>query len=237
MAIESYKARVLENRRLNGKFFNLRFLLLGQKTLLIKAGQFIVVKVSDSEFKNYSISRKEFPIFEILVDVSPGGVGSKFLNNLKAGDKINFFGSFGNFYLQDDGSTELIFVATGSGISAVRPMIEELIEKRKRGQIRLYHGLRNEGEIFWQDIFSKLQKENSNFKYTLVLSQSDNDWQGEKGYVQDIIMRDGLKNPQGTSFYLCGNGAMIAEVERLAIKLGVPRDKIYHEKYYENGKK
>ena len=38
-------------------------------------------------------------------------------------------------------------------------------------------------DLFWEPNFKNL-----NIKYIPVLSRQENDWNGEKGYVQDIVL-------------------------------------------------
>ena len=143
--------------------------------------------------------------FELLVDVAPGGPGSKFFEALKVGEKINFLGPFGTFVLKpDDGGEQLLFIGTGSGCSPLKCMVEAALkEMRIEKQIYFYFGLRFQNDIFWQDYFGALAKSYPNFHFKLVLSKPEESWTGLSGHVTDYIKRD-FPETKNFSAYLCG---------------------------------
>ena len=56
------------------------------------------------------------------------GPGSSYLFSLKGGDRVHFKGPAGTFRLKDDGTRDLLFVATGTGIAPLRAMIWTRLE-------------------------------------------------------------------------------------------------------------
>ncbi len=198
-----------------------------------KAGQYISVKVSPTAIRAYSIATKiSENKFALLVDTRPGGPGSQFFENLKAGEKIPFLGPFGVFTLDvDDGSEQLLFLATGSGISAIRCMIDDaLMLQNYKGQISLYFGLTHESEIFWKEHFDELAARFPNFKYDYVLFKPSEAWQGPKGFNTDMVVKN-FADTCNCSVYLCGHPAMIASASELVAKMGCPQNRIYTERF------
>lgn len=236
--VKFYKAVVLENKNPASKFYNPRFKILDGGDFSFIAGQFIVLKVSESKLNAYSIATplSYLPEFELLVDITPMGLGTQLIKGLKEEDGISFTGPGGHFVVQDDGAQTLIFVATGSGISALRPMIEDLLGKKDPRKLILYHGLRFEEDVFWKELFEDWQAKNQNFIYNLCLSRPNPSWKGRLGRVTQAIEQDGVANPASSAAYLCGNGAMIQDAKELLVKLGLAQDKIYFEQYFEDRK-
>ncbi len=188
----------------------------------IKPGQYISVKVADNRINAYSVAHIETKTkFNLLVDTHPGGVGSKFFESVKTGDKLSLLGPFGMFtYKPDD--NKVLLLATGSGISAIRCILEEAI-KDKTKKITLYFGLRFDTDVFWDDYFKKLAVENPNFTYKLVLSQS-----GDMKHITDYLAED----YSNYSAYICGNKKMIEEATQILVAKGCPKERIYTEKFY-----
>lgn len=226
------KAILVEHKILASKFHY--FVLKTDQPLIFRAGQYISVKVADDRINAYSLAGSiTNNQFELLVDVSPGGPGSKYFENLKTGEEISFLGPFGNFILQsDDGAEKLLFLGTGSGCSPLKCMLEAALrEKRIKKPVYFYFGLRFEGDVFWQNYFEELAKEFLNFHYKLVLSKPGEKWSGLSGHVTDFIRKD-FSQAQDFSAYLCGNKNMTEEAKALLLESGCPKNRIYKEEMF-----
>lgn len=187
--------------------------------------------MSEERINAYSIAGKVAANrFEILVDISPGGPGSKYFENLKAGDKIAYLGPFGVFTLRpDDGSEEMLFLGTGSGCSPLRCLIDSALNEHKLEKpITMYFGLRHEGDIFWQDYFLNFSKVHPNFHYKLFLSKLGADWRGPVGHLTEAIKTD-FPDAGKFSVYICGNKPMTEEARQLMLECGCPKERIYQE--------
>ncbi len=196
-------------------------------------GQYLSVKVASDAIRSYSIAtRNGKSNFDLLVDTRPGGPGSKFFENLKVGDKIAYLGPFGIFtFKEDDKADELLFLATGSGISATRCMIDvALLENNFKKPITLYFGLTTSEEIFWKDHFEELSKRYPNFKYKIALFKPDESWKGATGFITELVKND-YPDAGKCAAYLCGHRAMISDAADLLLKNGCPKDRIYTERF------
>ena len=56
-----------------------------------------------------------------------------------------------------------------------------------------------------------------NIKYIPVLSRQKKDWEGEKGYVQNIVLNQQI-DLENTQVYACGSNNMINSAKDLFIK-------------------
>lgn len=210
------------------------FVFASEVAINIKPGQFISVKVGDRRINAYSIAGcPDRNHFELLVDVNPQGVGSKYFENLKADEIISFLGPAGVFTLKpDDGAQHLLFLGTGSGIVPLKYIIEDMLKNKKMTTpITLYFGLRFKTDIFWQDFFEGLAKVYPNFSYKLCLSKPTPDWTGLHGHITDLVKLD-FPNTGDCSAYLCGSKAMIEESTNLLLQSGCSKERIYSEKFY-----
>lgn len=224
-------AKTLECKILAGKFYS--FIFEAETPMIYKPGQYISVKVADNRINNYSIAINEGGNkFSLLIDTSPGGPGSKYFENLKAGDKISFLGPFGTFiYKPDTSAKHILFLGTGSGCAPLRCMIDDLLKvEHVQISITLYLGLRYETDIFWQNYFKKLSQDYPNFKFILAISRPDANCQEKTGHITELIGQD-FPDASGLTAYICGNISMIQETTNMLISHGLAKEKIYTEKF------
>ena len=224
-------AKILECKILAGKFH--KFIFETESPLIYKPGQYIGIKVANTRINCYSVATNEGKNkFGLLIDTSPGGIGSKYFENLRVGDKISFLGPFGTFIFKpNDSLKHILFLGTGSGCAPLRSMIDWALKvEHVKTQITFYLGLRYQTDIFWQDYFEKLSEDYPNFKFGLVLSKPNELWQGKKGHITDFINQD-FPDTSGLAAYLCGNKLMIEEGVKILISKGLAKEKIYTEKF------
>lgn len=197
-----------------------------------KAGQYVSVKVSDTRINCYSIAGQETPNkFNLLVDSTPGGPGSKFFESLKAGDKITYLGPFGNFQLKpDDGSKNMLFLATGCGTAPFKYMVKKALENNSPDKnVSLYIGVNNYEDVFLKDYFENLTKEHPNFKVNFAIKNPNEKWKGHVGFINEIVKKD-YPNAKDCSVYMCGSKFMIEDATEMLKSNGCPPDRIYMEK-------
>lgn len=207
--------------------------LLFENDYLFAAGQYVSLKVTaDGTRRSYSIAgAPNGKTLELMVDVAPMGVGSKYILGLNIGDSVEVLGPMGHFVLAEP-TKNVLFVATGSGIVPFRPMIRELLEKRGfKGGVHLDWGMRHEEDLFWVDEFRKLEKEYPNFTLDVVLSKPTKDWYACSGHVNDCLVKH-RASWEGWEVYLCGSQQMIEEVATLLSGSGVRREDIHFEKFF-----
>ncbi len=195
-------------------------------------GHYISVKVSDTRINCYSIAGQNASNkFNLLVDSTPGGPGSKFFEALKPGDKITYLGPFGNFELNlDDGSKNLLFLGTGCGIAPLKYMIERVLEEEdSERNVSLYMGFTNYEDIFLKEYFEELAEKHSNFDLKIAIQNPSEKWDGHVGFINAIVKKD-FPDASECSAYLCGNKFMIEDATNLLIENGCQPERIYTEK-------
>ncbi|XP_010243758.1 PREDICTED: fruit protein pKIWI502 [Nelumbo nucifera] len=200
-----------------------------------RPGQYLQLRLPDVEKPSFlaiasppslSASKGEF---EFLVKGVPGST-AELLCRLRGGDVVELSQVMGKGFDIDQLSppeecqTVIIF-ATGSGISPIRSVIESGFSANKRSDVRLYYGARNLQRMAYQDRFKEW--ESTGVKIVPVLSQPDDKWRGERGYVQNAFARaKQTYNPLSTGVLLCGQKQMTEEVTSVLLAIGVSREKI-----------
>lgn len=227
-------AKLADKITLNEKYTQYFFELTSPPIMEFDAGQYVSIQVSPrGDRRSYSICNNptKTHAFELLVDLSPQGMGTTYLANLALGEEISILGPMGVFTLVDNDETALNFVATGSGVAPFRSMILDLlINKKDKRDMTLYWGLRHENTLFWQDEFLDLAEAHDNFHFHPVISKPSSEWPLCQGHVTNCVS----VHPQidGAGYYLCGNAKMIEEMKGILADKSVPAVHVHHEKFF-----
>ncbi|PIA33475.1 hypothetical protein AQUCO_04100126v1 [Aquilegia coerulea] len=200
-----------------------------------RPGQYLQLRLPDNEKASFlaiaspPLISASKGVFEFLVK-SVSGSTAELLCKLGKGDVVELSQVMGKgFEIEriqppEKFPTVLIF-ATGSGISPIRSLIESGFSANKRSDVRLYYGARNLQRMAYQDRFKEWEA--TGVKIVPVLSQPDDAWKGERGYVQNAFSRAHQKfDPLSTGVLLCGQRQMTEEVASLLTADGVLNEKI-----------
>jgi Na+-transporting NADH:ubiquinone oxidoreductase subunit F len=162
---------------------------------------------------------------------APPGIVSSWLFGLRPGDEVEVAGPYGHFFVEE-GEGELVFVGGGAGMAPMRAHLFDQLERLgTRRPISFWYGARNRRELFYVEEFDRLAAEHENFSWTVALSEPgpEDDWQGETGFVHEVLHRRHLAEhpaPEECSYYLCGPPMMIKAVRSLLDRLGVDPERI-----------
>ena len=101
-----------------------------------RAGQFVSLRVDAAgqrrSFSVVSAPRDSASALELLIGSFGGGATANYIGALTVGDAVDFFGPMGYFTFDDQHRGDVLFGATGIGISAVLPMLAKAATKSQR---------------------------------------------------------------------------------------------------------
>lgn len=189
-----------------------------------RAGQFVMLHVPTTEGKPalraYSIATSEHNTkgFRLIFKAVENGVATNFVWALKGNESLQFTGPFGKVFFQEPPTDQIVFLNTGSGISQHFCFLESKIKQYPNLKYKLYFGVRYEEDLYYQNELEALKKDLPNFEYHYVISRPSDSWKGKRGYVQNFLNETDYKNVP-TTFYMCGNGAMIKDVKKELIEI------------------
>jgi len=168
----------------------------------------------------------------IAVKAVPNGLVSNWLHRaIRPGSTFECSLPEGHFTLLPDPERRHhhYFIAAGSGITPVLPMISSLLESEPRSTVYLLYGNRNEESILFYERLRELEGRHAGqffSEYTLsrpsksllpFLRSARKKWQGWTGRIGAELLDAFLhKYPppgQTSSFYLCGPGQMIEDIK------------------------
>lgn len=174
------------------------------------------------------------PVFELLIRLVEGGRRSAYLGSLATGDMLAFRGPGGHTMLPHDEGLDLVLLATGVGIAPLLSLSGELLDTGFTRRIRLFWGLRLAEDICLGDELEGLAEDFPSFSYRISLSQPSPGWRGLRGRLTESVPPL-LGDLGGSDYRLVGNGAMTEEVAMALGEMGVGKEAIYREAYF-NGR-
>jgi CDP-4-dehydro-6-deoxyglucose reductase, E3 len=237
MPIETFTAQVQSIENLTHDVRRLDLRLIEPKTITFKPGQFISFEMPDLQTgrlltRAYSIASQpsRSDVITLLFNLVQDGPGSGFLFDRKAGEKAQFKGPAGHFYLREDPERELLFVASGTGIAPIRSMLLANAERSNPRPATLFWGLRSQRDLYDQEELAELCSRIPTLKVITTLSRPEPGWSGSSGRVLQLI-EERIPSVKHLAVYLCGHSRMITEATSLLQKKGLCP--IYREKYYD----
>ena len=238
MSVETFTAQVESVTHLTLDVCELDLRLIEPKSITFKPGQFISFEMPHPQTgrlmtRAYSIASQpsRLDVITLLFNLVPGGAGSGFLFDLKPGDKTSFKGPAGSFYLREDPGRDLLFIASGTGITPIRSMLLANAERPDPRPATLFWGLRSQRDLYYQHELAELAKRTPALTVVTTLSRPEPGWSGPSGRVLRLI-EERIASVKDLAVYLCGNSAMIAEAKALLQQKGLCP--IYREKYYDD---
>ena len=203
-----------------------------------RPGQYVQVQAPSPEgpvFRAYSISSPVYEpnIVQLVVRLIPGGIGSTYLHNVQPGDTVYFTGPYGEFWLNEDPSVEIVCVGGGCGMAPMRNIILSLYEKWPERVCWLFFGCRTTRDIFYLKEWEEFSKKHPNFHVIYALSdelEEGEKWDGETGFIHlsaDKHLEHGLRRQA----FLCGPPLMIEAVTRVLLEKGIDSEDIFYDEF------
>ncbi|MBS3169338.1 hypothetical protein J4210_02535 [Candidatus Woesearchaeota archaeon] len=229
MVIQTFSGTVVEQKMLTADVLFLSLAI--PETFSFNAGQFVTIKITQSgvtRLKSYSIFNPPTPRgkLDFCIKIIDGGFASEEFKRTKRGDSFELKGPFGHFLFDEKNtSSEYWFLGAGTGVAPLYSMLAEYVPKLPQQKFVLLFGVREQKNLFYDDILKMLAKKNPNFTYVPILSCAQ--WSGKQGHVQDHLPED----VSGKMFYVCGLKELVLETKELLVQKGVALDRIKSERY------
>ena len=229
-------------------------------------GQYATVTF-DGHPRPYSIaSSPTAEELEFCIRRVPGGtLTSDVFQYLEVGDAVTIRGPNGEMVLDDPSERDLAFLATGTGVAPFKSMLDYLyapdrhvVDGHER-DVWLFLGAAYEDDLAYRDAIRALDREHDGFHFvpTLTRERHLGEWDGEREYVQRVLLRyvaddavdanalpEGLReyatadpvldveariDPGHVDVYACGISAMVEQLVDATRAIGVPTDRTQFE--------
>ncbi len=204
--------------------------------LVFDPGQFVSLALPAGDrpplVRAYSLaSSPEDGALEICVDRVPGGEGSGYLFGLLPGDEVVLTGPFGSFKLAEPPPTPLVFIAQGTGIAPVRPMVRRALATGDQPIVVLQGGNAATPMVYAAE-FVELASANPRMRWESVLAvagtaAADNP-QLERIVRERYVEAD---DERARHFWICAVGALATRLRDLLRGAGYERRAVRCEKW------
>jgi ferredoxin-NADP reductase len=198
-------------------------------------GMFISVAIpleNETRSRPYSIatSPEEGEPFELCFNLVTGGAGSAWMFDRRVGDTIDFIGPFGAFTLERAPEAQTVFIAEGTGIAAIRPMLKRLTMSPLAYPVSLLYAADRADHLLYRKELEGMTTDPRFDLQTLVASSGV-----EKVYAQliDTTRRHWIEADQerGRHFYICGVGKGVIALRDLLRGSGYERRAVRYEQW------
>jgi CDP-4-dehydro-6-deoxyglucose reductase len=160
--------------------------------------------------------------------VEKGVMSQYWFEQSAVNDLLRLHGPQGTFFLRKIAQRDLIFLATGTGIAPVKAMLEILPSfpaDQQPQSITVIWGSRHKHDLYF-DVASLPGIK----KYIPVLSRAEAIWQGERGYVQDALLRH-ISDLRNAVVFACGSDPMIHSAKSTLSAAGLPSQYFYSDAF------
>lgn len=170
----------------------------------------------------------------------PGGMFTEWLfSSDRRGTRVSLALPFGDFYLREGGGT-MLCMAGGSGMSALKALLERACDSRVERDVLFLFGARAQRDLYCADDMRELAAswtEGRKFEYVEVLSDEPegDGWTGPRGYVTDHLVEHyinpGKLDIKACQAYMCGPPPMIDAFVNILGREGLAEDQIFYDKF------
>ncbi|MFN3966421.1 MAG: NADH:ubiquinone reductase (Na(+)-transporting) subunit F [Endomicrobiia bacterium] len=233
---QQYTGIVVKKENLTHDIKYIKINLQSPNTIKFKPGQYIQLKIPGTdEFRAYSIASAPYDAntIELIVRLVPGGLCSTYVHSvLEVGDKVTFTGPFGEFFLREESSKDIICIGGGCGMAPIRSILYYLKEHNMPRKVIYFFGARAKRDLFYTEELKELERKYPNFKYIPALSEpkADDRWEGETGLITQVVERY-VHDASNSEAYLCGPPPMIEAAIKVLTKKGIKQENIYYDKF------
>ncbi|MBL8541388.1 MAG: cytochrome b N-terminal domain-containing protein [Betaproteobacteria bacterium] len=225
IAAKTYVATVVEMKRLSHDVMQVFLRLPQGERLAFYAGQYINVLLDDGAKRSFSFATAPHvhDLIELQIRLMPGGrFTTHVFSEMKVGDQVRFEGPLGAFFLREDSTKPIIFVAGATGFAPVKSMVEHAFHTKLKRKMILYWGVRSLRDLYLGDLAAQWAKEHPNFTFVPVLSEPapEDHWSGRTGLVHEAILQD-FPDLSAHQVYACGSVAMVEAAHPAFVSRGM----------------
>ncbi|RPI42070.1 MAG: ferredoxin-NAD reductase [Betaproteobacteria bacterium] len=236
-----YTARVSAMNRLGRDVMQVFLALPPGEKLDYYAGQYLNVILPDGDRRSFSFATAPHVQGEIELQIRlvPGGKFTPWVfEHMKVGDTVEFEGPLGSFFLREDSSKPVIFVAGSTGFAPVKSMVEHALHVGLKRSMILYWGVRRPEDLYLAELPRQWEREHANFKFVPVISDPlpEDGWTGRTGLVHEAILAD-FPDLAGHQIYACGSVGMVAAAHPAFLARGLSQDDCFSDAFLLSAKK
>ena len=142
-------------------------------------------------------------------------------------------GPFGSFYLREDSTKPLIFLASGTGFAPIKALLEHMQHIGSTRPVTLYWGARRLTDLYMNDWVQTQLTSMPNLRYVPVVSDAlaQDQWSGRTGFVHRAVLED-FADLSGYQVYACGAPIVVDSARRDFCTIGkLPEEEFFADSF------
>ncbi len=208
----------------------------GHKGLPFQPGQFAWITLNTSPLgmreHPFSMSSSAEHSDKLAFSIKALGDFTKRIKDIEPGTKAFLDGPYGVFttdrYFDTAG---FVLIAGGIGITPIMSMLTTAAERHDDRPFLLIYGSKTWDDITFREELEELQ-DRLDLTVVHVLRNPDDDWEGEKGYVNKDLLARYIPIHRGSrQYFICAAPVMMDQVEAALHELEVPVTHVHMEHF------
>lgn len=213
--LEDCKVRIKEIKKVAD--FTKSFVLEKPKGFEYEPGQHGYIELSKDNGKPFSfVSSPYEKTVEFATIIRDQSKWKQELNRKKIGDELILSGPYGLFKYENS-ETDIGFIAGGIGITPFMGILRYLNFKKLSTKVILLYSNKSENRSAFKNELDLLAEKNPNLKIIYTMTEQE-DFDGEKGRIDEEFIRNHVKNPEKKIWYVAGPPIMVKEMNNLLKK-------------------
>jgi ferredoxin-NADP reductase len=209
---------------------------LGAHQFAYHAGQAVFAGLAGGPvMRPYSIAcspgqARRMQAIELLVQIDDHRAPDPHLERAVTGTTLRIEGPFGSFGLPaDDPHLDLLLIAGGTGISPLRSILWDTLERRADTRIAVVYSARTAAEIAYRDELIALAGARR-IQLFLTITRDDGGWTGQRGRIDAALVAAALRTTE-TQCVICGPAGLVSDCRQLLQAAGVAGNRMLVETY------
>ena len=147
----------------------------------------------------------------------------------RVGDLLDFTGPFGAFTLERASDHETVFIAEGTAIAPIRPMLRRALERPAVHPIRLLYAANRSEHLLYLDELESMSRACPQFGFEPMIVDDNSLYQRLLDEVQRRwVMGD---SDRSRHFFVCGVGSGVLKLRDLLRQAGYERRAVRYEQW------
>jgi ferredoxin-NADP reductase len=202
-----------------------------------KAGQFLDWKIINPKEDDAEGPLRAFSIltapYEDDIAFATRMRDTAFKRNLKNGDQVEMEldGPIGSFVLHQNTERRAVFLIGGIGITPVYSIIKDASHNNLPHKLTLFYSNRQKKDAPFFEELEICQKSYPNFTFVPTFTDEGESWNGEKGYIDEDMIKRHVPDINNVVWYISGPQAMVGAMRKLLNGMKVSEDDIKTEEF------
>jgi propane monooxygenase reductase subunit len=203
------------------------------------AGQYVDITIPGSgitrAFSMANTPAEGTQLSFIIKKYSEGAFSARLDGGLAPGDRLTAKGPYGTCFRREARPGPMLLVGGGSGMSPLWSILHDHAASGEQRPVRFFYGARARRDLFHLDELRALESRLKNFRFIPALSHAEpgDDWQGEQGFIHEVVARRLAAERLAGEIdaYACGPPPMIDAVLPVLQMAGVEPEHIHFDKF------